>query len=49
MELCRKTCPVLPVRFEENLESLFGHLFVEPEKAMEDIREILNELEPILI
>ena len=49
VELCRKNCAVLPTRFEENLESLFGHLFVQPEKALDDIREILNELEPILI
>ena len=49
MELCKKTCPKLPERFEENLEGLFAHLFAAPERVAEDIRSILNELEMILI
>ena len=48
VQLCRQQCELLPKDFEENLNALFSHLFAAPERAVEDIHTILDELEPIL-
>lgn len=48
MALCRKSCPILPEHFEENLNSLFAHLFTHPELVPGDLGRILSELEKIL-
>ena len=46
--LCRKNCPLLPDRFEENLQCLFSHMFNDPDALREDLTRILAELEKIL-
>ena len=48
MLLCREMCPLLPANFEENLNSLFGHMFSQPEKLAEDLDRIVSELVKIL-
>lgn len=48
MQLCREMCPLLPANFEENLNSLFGHMFSQPEKLAEDLDRIVSELVKIL-
>ena len=46
--LCMASCSVLPENFEENLNSLFSHLFTQPEAVAVDLARILSELEKIL-
>ena len=46
--LAKKTCPLLPNRFEENLQALLGHMFTAPEKLSDDLTAILQNLEKIL-
>lgn len=48
MALARQRCPLLPDRFEENLNALFAHLFTDGEAALADIARINAELEKIL-
>lgn len=48
MQLCRQMCPILPERFEENLPSLFSHMFTDPEAAVSDLNNILTALAKIL-
>jgi hypothetical protein len=47
MQLCREQCEILPENFEENLNSLFSHLFRNPEAAQKDIDAILVALAKI--
>lgn len=46
--LCLESCPLLPKDFEENLRTLFSHLFTEPQSISQDLNRILGELEKIL-
>lgn len=48
MQLCRQMCPILPDRFEENLNALFADMFVSPDKLAADLRSIRAELEKIV-
>lgn len=48
VKLCREICPILPERFEENLNTLFSHLFTAPEKVSDDLTRILAALTKIL-
>lgn len=48
MQLCRERCPLLPERFEENLEQLFAHLFAGDGRAEEDIGAIIDALDRVL-
>lgn len=48
VQLCKKTCRILPDRFEENIDALFRDLFTDCEKADSDIREIIVELEKVI-
>jgi len=48
MKLCRQMCPILPERFEENLQQLFSHMFRDSDALSEDLSAILAELEKIL-
>lgn len=49
VRLCRERCPLLPERFEENLERLFADLFAGNGRVEEDVRAILCALEKILV
>lgn len=49
VRLCRERCPLLPERFEENLERLFADLFAGNGRVEEDVRAILGALEKILL
>lgn len=46
--LCRERCPILPDRFEENLNTLFSHMFSAPELVSGDLTQIVACLEKIL-
>lgn len=46
--LCKKSCPILPSNFEENLNSLFSHMFTDSCKVPEDLERILDALVKIL-
>ena len=48
MQLCREQCPTLPEKFEENLQTLFEHMFSDPGLLAADLDRILNELAKIL-
>ncbi len=48
ISLCREMCPVLPEAFEENLSSLFSHMFADPKSAEADLDNILKALAKIL-
>lgn len=48
MPLCKEMCPILPGHFEENLHSLFRHMYTTPEELAADLNAILNELAKIL-
>ena len=48
VKLCREICPILPEQFEENLNTLFSHLFTTPEKVSDDLTRILAALTKIL-
>lgn len=48
MQLCMHTCSILPANFEENLTSLFSHLFTDLNKVPADLDNILSELAKIL-
>ena len=45
---CMERCAVLPANFQENLDTLFRHLFTKPESVTPDIDRILTELFKIL-
>ena len=44
IELCRKTCALLPNNFEENLDRLFHDMAGNGDRIPDDIDEIINEL-----
>lgn len=48
VKLCRESCPLLPEHFEENLNTLFSHLFTQTEQVPADIGCILDALAKIL-
>lgn len=48
ISLCRVSCPILPAQFEENLNSLFSHMFTSPEKTGADLERIVAEIEKLL-
>lgn len=48
MQLCRESCKVLPENFEENLTTLFSHMFTAPDQVASDLDIILTELAKIL-
>lgn len=47
MQLCREQCEILPEQFEENVSSLFSHMYTNAEETVEDIRRILAALSKI--
>ena len=48
VNLCLKTCKVLPNNFSENIKLYFNYLYQDYDKAKEILNEIINELECIL-
>lgn len=48
MDLCRQQCSILPVKFEENLQNLFRHMFTDPTRLSEDLNRILKALETLM-
>ena len=48
VNLCLKTCKVLPNNFSENIKLYFNFLYQNYDKAKEILNEIINELECIL-
>lgn len=48
VQLCKEMCPLLPRDFEENLQTLFLHMFSDPEKLPADLDTILSELAKII-
>lgn len=48
VQLCRENCELLPADFEENLTSLFSHMFCDREQLQADLERILAELAKIL-
>lgn len=48
MQLCKEYCPILPEQFEENLNSLFSHMFNDVHLLKQDLERILHALEKIL-
>lgn len=48
MSLCRESCPLLPERFEENLNSLLSHMFTDAAALCNDLDRICTALSKIL-
>lgn len=51
MELCRKDCAILPKDFEENLQTLFSHMYAdggEQLRTIDDIRRIIENIRSLL-
>ena len=48
VQLCREFCPILPENFDENLTSLFSHMFTDPARAEQDLRRIICAAEKLL-
>lgn len=48
IQLVRKNCTVLPEHFEENLNNLFSHMFIQTECLEHDLTEIIRSLKKIL-
>ena len=48
MSLTRERCAILPEYFEENLNRLFSHMFTQPEKLDDDLKQIVSALKKIL-
>lgn len=48
IQLCKEQCTILPAKFDENLQSLFSHMFSDSRKVPEDLKGILQNLERIL-
>lgn len=48
VQLCRERCQLLPENFEENLSTLFHHMFLHPECIAGDLDRILTSLAKIL-
>lgn len=46
--LAKSTCTILPDSFEENLNTLFSHMFTHPDRLETDLTAILHNLEKIL-
>ena len=46
--LCKEMCGTLPEKFEENLNSLFSHMFTDVQKTEEDLDKILVALAKLL-
>ncbi len=49
LSLCKKNCAILPNDFEENIETLFSHLFTKTEEVEKDISRIVSQLRKIVI
>ena len=49
IKLCKKQCKILPENFEENLNSLFSHMYSEENQSllMNDIENIVNNIKKI--
>ena len=49
IQLCKKQCKILPENFEENLNSLFSHMYSEENQSllMNDIENIVNNMKKI--
>lgn len=48
VELCKAQCPLLPERFEENLNALFRDMFTQTERVGKDLDNLLTALDCIL-
>ena len=48
MSLARKSCPILPEHFEENLNALFSDMFTDAQLLSQDLSRIVAALEKIL-
>lgn len=49
IQLSKEWCKILPDRFEENLNKLYADLFTNSERVADDIREIIEELEKVIV
>ncbi|MBR3973588.1 MAG: DUF4037 domain-containing protein [Oscillospiraceae bacterium] len=48
VSLCKAHCKKLPNHFEENLNTLYHHLFTEPDMISDDLTRIVEELGKLL-
>lgn len=48
VQLCKKSCKILPQHFEENINQLFEDLFIRPDAVPKDLKAIIDELQKIL-
>ena len=49
IQFCKKQCKILPENFEENLNSLFSHMYSEENQSLlvEDIQNIVNNIKKL--
>lgn len=48
IELCKKSCAILPDKFEENIKRLLNDMYGEPCRVADDLCNIITELEKVL-
>ena len=48
IRLAKERCAILPNHFEENIQKLYSNLFINPEKAVAVLEEMIVELKRIL-
>lgn len=49
--LCQRNCAVLPAHFEENIETLFSHMYGDRDeqlKTIDDIQRIIDSVRKII-
>lgn len=48
IEICKRDCALLPANFEENIASLFNHLYTDSGKIKDDLAVIIKEMNTLL-
>lgn len=48
VQYAKEQAEILPANFEENLNKLFANMFLNPDRALQTIQEIITELENVI-
>ncbi|MBQ7505589.1 MAG: DUF4037 domain-containing protein [Ruminococcus sp.] len=48
VKICKAQCKILPKDFEENINAVFSHMFINPEKTERGLQRIISELNKVL-
>ena len=48
VQYAKEHAEILPAGFEENLDRLFQNMFTDSDRALQALREMINELESVI-